>query len=307
MSKKKTLKNLKRRRSAQNAVLSIILVILLAAAALLLWQLIRPEKDESGTESVREESRLEESESGEESREESPGGEESGEQSGEESSGEESSGGEESGESSEEDSVGGEESQKDPAGGPDVSCFDDTVFIGDSRTQGLQMATGLTNATFLAERSMAVNKCDTKKAFRLSNGEKGTLYQALAEKQYRKVYIMFGVNELGWPSAATFAQYYGKVIDEVKRLQPEAVIYVQSILPISKARSDKDSIYNNKNVNAFNAEVQKMTQEKDVIYLDVAERFRDEDGALFADASTDGIHLTFAYCREWLKYLEDHQ
>jgi lysophospholipase L1-like esterase len=188
----------------------------------------------------------------------------------------------------------------------DVSAFDDTVFIGDSRTLGLQMATGLTNATFLAERNMAVNRGE-EKFFRLSDGSKGTLYQALAEKQYQKVYVMFGVNELGWPEASTFADSYAIMLDRIRESQPNATIYVQSILPITKERSDSDTIYNNTNVNLFNEAIRQMVATRDVVYLDVASVFRDTDGALFADASTDGIHLTFEYCGRWLQYLADHQ
>ena len=32
----------------------------------------------------------------------------------------------------------------------------------------------------------------------------------------------------------------------------------------------------------------------------------DENGALPADASTDGVHLNKAYCQKWLAYLKNH-
>ena len=300
MSKRRKTRGLKRQRSGGSVWLTLLLILLLLTVAFLLWVLIRPQGgEESESQSTGGESEISaESETSAEStipvESEGESGEESREESRQESK-------EESRQESEESS---EESQSPEV---DTSLFDDAVFIGDSRTQGLQMATGLTNAKFLAERSMAVNRCDRDAVFRLADGSKGTVLQALAEKQYAKVYIMFGVNELGWPSAEAFADSYAKLIDQVRELQPSAVIYIQSILPISAERAEGDPYYNNENVNAFNAAVQKMVKNRDVVYLDVASVLRDETGALPADASTDGIHLNFSYCWVWLKYLADHQ
>lgn len=301
MSKKTSLRRIGGREAKTGKWATVLMILLLIVVAVLLWILIRMGTEEIPGESHREESKIEESE-GDESLEESRADSKADLENSEPESRQESeqdSQQESRQESQQESSDGGNETI-------DISLFDDAVFIGDSRTQGLQMATGLTNARFLAERSMAVNRCE-QDYFRLSDGRMGNMYQALAEKQYNKVYIMFGVNELGWPSAATFAERYGQVIDKVRQIQPDATIYVQSILPITKERSDRDNIYNNENVNAFNAEIEKMVQERDVVYLDVASVFRDDSGALFADAATDGIHMNFDYCKMWLKYLAENQ
>ena len=183
--------------------------------------------------------------------------------------------------------------------------FEDTLFIGDSRTVGIMQYGGIQGATFYASSGMSVFLLEKKTVYIPEEGRM-VLSEVLERKQYKKIFLMLGINELGYPFES-IEKKYGEVVEQLKASQGEAVIYLCANLHVTKEQSEKDSIYNNKNVNAFNAELQKMTQEKDVIYLDVAERFRDEDGALFADASTDGIHLTFAYCREWLKYLEDHQ
>lgn len=54
------------------------------------------------------------------------------------------------------------------------------------------------------------------------------------EPQHKRVYIMLGINDLGWPSMETFTGNYSKLIDAVRSSQPNATIYVQSILPVSK-------------------------------------------------------------------------
>lgn len=44
------------------------------------------------------------------------------------------------------------------------SYFDDAAFIGDSRTQGLQLYTGLPNATFYATQGLMVDTFFSKKS-----------------------------------------------------------------------------------------------------------------------------------------------
>ena len=92
----------------------------------------------------------------------------------------------------------------------------------------------------------------------------------------------------------------------MKKTQPDATIYVQSILPVSKEKSDSSDIYNMERVNMFNGLLQEMAEEEGVIYLDVASSVMDSEGYLPADASTDGVHLNKEYCQIWLRCLEEH-
>lgn len=188
---------------------------------------------------------------------------------------------------------------------PDNSKFDHALFIGDSRTQGFQMYSGLTNATFYAGKGLNVETVFTKPVVNTESGTV-TVAEALNGPQFEKVFIMLGINELGWPNVNTFIEYYGKVIDTIKASQPNATVYVQSIIHVTQQRSDSDSVYNNAKVNQFNQLIQQMAAEKGCVYLDLNEVLSDENGALFADAATDGIHLTKPYCIKWLDYLRSH-
>ena len=137
----------------------------------------------------------------------------------------------------------------------------------------------------------------------LEDGQKVTVMEALQQQSYAKIYIMFGVNELGWPYDDVFEEKYAKMVSDIRQLQPNAIIYVQNILPISAERSATDEIYNNNNVYRFNAVIKKMAEAQNVVYLDVASSVADETGALPAEASTDGIHCNGVYCDKWLEYL----
>ena len=185
------------------------------------------------------------------------------------------------------------------------SYFDDAAFIGDSRTQGLQLYTGLPNATFYATQGLMVDTFFSKK-FVKAGGGKHTIPDAMKNLTFKKVYIMLGVNELGWAYEKVFIQKYGEVVDKVKELQPDAKIYVQSILPVTKAKSDGDAIYNNTKISRYNELIEQMCREKGVTYLHVADAVGLDNGALPAGSATDGVHLNREYCYKWLDYLKTH-
>lgn len=185
------------------------------------------------------------------------------------------------------------------------SYFDDAAFIGDSRTQGLQLYTGLPNATFYATQGLMVDTFFSKK-FVKAGGGKITIPDAMKNQTFKKVYIMLGVNELGWAYEKVFIQKYGEVVDKVKELQPDAKIYVQSILPVTKAKSDGDAIYNNTKISRYNELIEQMCREKGVTYLHVADAVGLDNGALPAGSATDGVHLNREYCYKWLDYLKTH-
>ena len=188
--------------------------------------------------------------------------------------------------------------------GVDDQYFDDAVFIGDSRTQGLMLYGGLPGGTtFYAAKG--VNVGTVGEATVKDGGEDVTIYEALKRHTFGKVYIMLGVNELGWASEKTFIARYGELLDEIRNSQPDAVLYVQSILPVSKTKSDS-SIYTNSRIDLYNNLIKQMCEEKQAVYLDVAEAVRDESGALPEEATVDGIHLKKDYCLKWTDYIRTH-
>ncbi len=184
--------------------------------------------------------------------------------------------------------------------------FQDSVFIGDSRTEAFQMFSGPQNAVYYHSNGLKVDTIFTKEVIKKVNEQKITIMEALRQKHFRKVYIMLGINELGWAYSDLFIKKYGEVVAEIKNIEPEVLIYVQSILPVSEERSQNDEIYNNTNIGKYNELIQQMAAEESLCYLDVAQCVTDEEGNLYSDASTDGIHLNKTYCDLWLDYLKLH-
>lgn len=187
----------------------------------------------------------------------------------------------------------------------DSTWFDDAVFIGDSRTEGLILNTGLNNAIEYTHKGLMVDTVFTKPVIDM-DGAKVTVMDALKRTQFRKVYIMLGINETGWPYNDVFIHKYGEVIDAVKEINPDAQIYVQQILPVSRTVSAEHSYIKNEKIAEYNALLQEMAEEKQVYFVAAAEAVADGDGALPEDAAVDGIHLKKEYCVKWLEYLESH-
>ena len=183
--------------------------------------------------------------------------------------------------------------------------FNDAVFIGDSRTEGFIISNSLSNVTALTAKGLMVDTVFTRPVVNV-NGKKVTIANALSSVNFNKVYIMLGVNELGWAYSDLFIEKYSEIIDYVRSINPNAQIYVQSILPVSYEKSSRDKIYNNNNINKYNELIKKMTKDKQVYYLDVYEAVSDDDGNLPQEASPDGVHLKKEYCQIWYEYLKTH-
>ena len=184
--------------------------------------------------------------------------------------------------------------------------FDDAVFIGNSQIEGISIYSSMKNATFFAGKGIMVDTIFTKEVVKTTGGSRITIMDALAKEQFGKVYIMLGANELGWAYDYLFIEQYGKVIDEIKQLQPDARIYINGIMPVSEDKSNNDTIYNNKNIDNYNNLILNMTKEKEVYYIDSKEALADEDGNLPKDASTDGVHFNATYYEKWFNYLKTH-
>ncbi len=192
-----------------------------------------------------------------------------------------------------------------PAAAPDEENFDGALFIGDSRTEGLENYNGLQGAQYYAIKGLMVNTVYTKPAVE-SDGEKVTVMQALRKSQFSRVYVMLGVNELGWSNTDKFIEDYTKMVEDIKQYQPQAKIFLQSILPVSEKKSVSDKIYNNDKISVYNTEIEKIAERENVYYLKVNTAVSNSGGYLPEEASPDGVHLNRKYCKIWCDYLRTH-
>lgn len=183
--------------------------------------------------------------------------------------------------------------------------FDDALFIGDSRTVGLSEYSGWSNPTYYADVGMTIYDIFEKKIAKVG-GHKVTVEEALKKNDFKKIYIMLGINELGTGTSKTFTKEYIKVMKRIKQLQPDAIIFIQGIMNVTKEKSDSDPIFNNKNIKDRNEHIAKLADNKTVFYIDVNEAITDESGGIPSKYTFDNIHLKASYYKIWTKFLMKH-
>lgn len=179
--------------------------------------------------------------------------------------------------------------------------FSTTLFIGDSRTVGLQEYGGMTGATFFSDVGMSVFTVQDKTVSVPGLG-KLTLEELLTEKSFDRIHLMLGINELGYDMNA-IVQQYGQVVEYIRELQPDATLYLGANLHVSASRSQSDSIYNNPRLNQLNQQIEALADGQQIIYLDVNPLFDDESGALNADLTGDGTHVYASAYTTWSQWL----
>lgn len=186
--------------------------------------------------------------------------------------------------------------------------FEDALFIGDSRTQGLYEYGGFSeNVTFYCKTSLTIYDLFKKeKAFIKEEEGSITLEQALTKRSFGKIYLMIGINEMGTGTPESFFEEYARVVYRIRQLQPDAVIFVQAIMNVGGKKSAADPVFNNLNIAIRNVEIETLADNKTIFYIDVNEVLCDENGNLFDGWSNDQIHLKAKYYAVWKEFLMNH-
>ena len=180
----------------------------------------------------------------------------------------------------------------------DASYFDDALFIGDSHTDGFKDYAGLPNADYLCHNGLTVWSAVEKAEF----PGRQTLAQALRGKHYGKICLMLGINELGTGTAESWAAQYKVLLDEIRELQPDAIIFLQAIFHTTQEKSDA-TFFKNSTIDERNAALQKLADNETIFYIDCNPVFDDDTGALTPEYSGDGVHVKAPYYPMWRDYL----
>lgn len=184
--------------------------------------------------------------------------------------------------------------------------LDGALFIGDSRTSILYEYAKWDQTDFFVKNGLTVWDVNTI-TLSTVDGTNQTLEQVLRKKNYPKIYIMLGINELGTGNPDSFAGQYQQVIESIRRLQPESLIFLQEILHVTSQKDAEKSYINNQEVNLRNDALRKICDGKQVLYLDINEAF-DLAGTKTLDPalSGDGVHIQAKNIQRWKDYLLNH-
>lgn len=200
--------------------------------------------------------------------------------------------------------------------------FSDACFIGHSLVNGIQNSFCLLNTDFYAVNGATAKYFLGLSNFKLSTthvdasgntvNDTGTLEQALSLKQYSKVYIMLGINEISSTDASrqSFYNSMSNIVALVRKTQPGAVIYIISLTPVSQKCSESSRSFNRDNVLDFNSVLKQVCRDKNTYYLNVFDLLCDSNGFLPQGAhdlsNWDGIHLITSEYSTIKTYLLSH-
>lgn len=188
----------------------------------------------------------------------------------------------------------------------DDSYFDSVIFVGDSRTDGFRLYSGLERGTYFCVTGETVASATDLQNWKTETGKKISLADAVAQTACDKIYLMLGVNELGWNGTDIFREHAENLLQRLKADHPEAEIVIQSLLPVSAEQDAKGTYVNNRRILAYNQVWMELAEENGCDYVNIAEAVTGEDGCLPAEMSFDGVHLNRAGCHAWLDYLRTH-
>jgi len=181
--------------------------------------------------------------------------------------------------------------------------FEDALIIGDSRTEGIRMCSDIPGVTYFCSVGMGVTG-----AFYESVSVDGigtvTLDSLLAAKQFGKIYIMLGINDLGG-DVDTIAGRFGSLLEKIQTAQPDALIIIEANLRVTAGYNTYG--VNNEKIDKYNNLISEYADNEKIFYLDVNPLFDDGTGkALNPSISPDGLHVPGAQYVEWANWLMDH-
>lgn len=184
------------------------------------------------------------------------------------------------------------------------SYFDDALFIGDSRTEGMAIYGRLGKADYFASSGMTVFNVLTKETQDI-NFSTTDLPSLLDSKQYGKIYIMLGINELGY-AMESIMQKYENILKDIVSAQPNAKIILCANIYVTKEKSAAVSWLSWENINRLNNNIAALADNKTIFYLDANELFCDDSGYMDPAKTGDGVHPYATGYQEWAGWLQGH-
>lgn len=169
----------------------------------------------------------------------------------------------------------------------DDSWFDNALFIGESRVDGLKGNARLGEADYFSGTNLMVYdileaKCSDRTFSELK------LTELLSRRDYDKVYIHLGINECG-SNIENFISQYQWIIKTIREKEPDACIILMSILPVTEAYATQPA-FQPENLAMFNARIQELAADENMRFLDNNLWAADDRGFLIEDYTNDGCH-----------------
>lgn len=171
--------------------------------------------------------------------------------------------------------------------------YENTVFLGDSITEGLA------EMELINEYNVISNKGDT-----VLKGRKNI--DKIISMKPQNIVLLYGMNDViefdgGGPGGVEkFKEHYLGFISEIKEKLPNSNIYIQSPLPVLDSARKTNERLTNENLNEFREVTKEVSEESKTHYVDI-DILVENSEELYEG---DGIHFKYDFYLKWLTYLK---
>ncbi|MBR3298871.1 MAG: hypothetical protein IKI64_06655 [Clostridia bacterium] len=193
--------------------------------------------------------------------------------------------------------------------------FADAVFIGDSITIGWKNYNNLMlesdpnffgQTRFLCEGSYgsghALEPINETSMHPIYAGEQHFVWDSVQMMGARKVFILFGMNDLSIYGVDGAAANYEQVIDRILEVNPGVQLYIISAMYMYKG-SERE-ILNNRNLYLYNRRLVELCARKGCEFVNIASHLIDENGFVPDEYSSDQyVHQTYKAYAVWADIL----
>ncbi len=181
------------------------------------------------------------------------------------------------------------------------SYFTDALFIGDSRTDGLRLYAPFEGADYFCTTGMSVLKC-LDQSVDVEGVGTVTLAQLLQQRDYGKIYISLGINDVGYDHTS-LADSFEDIYRFVREQEPDAIVYIMASMHVAKNRAIHEPMFESDNVDHMNHLFAALADGIHSFYIDENEIFDDNEGYLNADYTGDNVHLYAKHYADWDEWL----
>ena len=123
------------------------------------------------------------------------------------------------------------------------------------------------------------------------------------------LFILIGINDIGRDiPVVDILTNYRRIIEKVSQDSPETRIHVFSILPVNPTVPNFIKSYDkNDVVLEVNRQLQQMSKQYKIKYIDLHKILANKDGLLHSDLTKDGLHLNSEGYKIWAEYILKNQ
>ncbi|HNR72965.1 MAG: G-D-S-L family lipolytic protein [Bacteroidetes bacterium OLB12] len=121
------------------------------------------------------------------------------------------------------------------------------------------------------------------------------------------LFVLIGTNDLSKkiPDEAILENIF-TMISRIKSGSPKTKIFIQSILPVNETVERFPQQFNNSmHINTINDQLARYATRLRYTYVDLYEKFIDNQGRLDAKYTFDGLHLNAAGYQRWVEILKE--